>query len=311
MPKVYVVGAQLPTGGAYMAYRLGRIIHRHFGYALVNASVTRHERIVFDYDIPPQTVTLEEMDGAIGDDDILIANPSFSNLLFGLRLPGRKIMYAQGFNTYGAIDGHFDLYVSASSPVQRYLASVWGIQSSIIAPFVDTSSVPPPLPWENRPPRSALIYLKQDTAESRMVYEVLLKRIGERAPELDLTQLLEGRSLSKPEFLRRLGSVRYLVNLTLAEGFGLVPLEAMALGTMVTGLDGLAGRDYMHYGENCLVASFRELHALGDIVYRAMSDHALAASCVAAGLKTADQYSYERFEQSWLVVLKEFLGRDR
>lgn len=291
-----------------MAYHLGRLIHRHFHYDLVNVEVTRpQQHNVFTYDLKAQAVTLSDLDRDITDEDILVANPSFSNFLFGARLPGKKIMYAQGFNTHGAIDGHFDLYVSASSTVQAYMASVWGIRSSVIPPFIHTAAIKA-RPWHERPEGSVLVFMKQGSPENHLLYDFLKDRLGKRAPNINIETTIEGRNLSHVEFLKRISEVRYLVNLTIAEGFGLVPLEAMALGTMVTGLDGLAGKDYMRYGENCLVASFRELRALPDIVYRALSDETLARHCVAEGLKTAENYRYADFEAAWLEQLNHLLN---
>ena len=106
-----------------------------------------------------------------------------------------------------------------------------------------------------------------------------------------------------------MGHVRTLINLTLVEGFGLVPLEAMAMGTMVTGLDGLAGRDYMRSGDNCLVTSFDQLDTLPSIVHQALSDDALAERCVESARNTARQYSFAAFESAWLKTLSGFLDK--
>jgi len=307
MPKIYVVGATLPAGGAHMSYRLGALISRHFGHELVNVEVARPAaHSLFTYEMPSKTISLDTLDQEITDRDILIANPSFSSFLFGVRLPGRKIMYAQGFNTHGSIDGHFDLYVSTSSAVARYLESVWSIRSPVVAPFIDIGSITP-LEWRERPVGSALVFIKQRSPENHMIYSYLKEVLKIKAPHIQINDMIEGRNIPHAEFLARIASVRYLINMTIAEGFGLVPLEAMALGTMVTGLDGLAGRDYMRYGENCLVASFKELRAMPDIVFRAMSDDKLAESCVAEAYHTAAQHSYEHFEKAWLLVLKPFL----
>jgi hypothetical protein len=309
MPNVYIIGASLPAGGAYMAYQVGRLLGRHYGYLLVDVEARRaQEALLFDYDTPMRRISLSALDTEITHDDILIANPSFSSLLFGARLPGRKIMYVQGFSTFTAIDGHFDLYVSASHTVQRYLESVWGIASPLIAPFIAVNGIEP-LPWRARPARSAAVFMKQATPDATLLFDYLRRGLSRRDPDIQLTQLISGRGMPQREFWRQLASVRTLVNLTLAEGFGLVPLEAMALGTMVTGLDGLSGRDYLRYGENSLTGSFRELPALADIVYRALTDEALAEACALEGQLTAQSYSYDIFREHWLTQLAQFLGR--
>jgi hypothetical protein len=309
MKKVYIIGATLPSGGAYMLYRLGQLMARHFGYRPVNVQVQRDTPSPFSYEPTMETISLQQLDDQITDQDVLLCAPAFSGFLFGARLPGLKIMYAQGFNTYGVLDGQFDIYVSASETVQRYLSSVWGIASSVIAPFVELDSGVDAVPWHERPQHSAWIFIKRDGPDAAMLYHFLKASISRRFPDLRLEHVIYGSGLPRHEFHRRLGSVRYLINLTLAEGFGLVPLEAMALGTMVTGLDGLAGRDYLRYGENSLTCSYRELNSLADIVCRAMMDEALAERCALAGRQTAGAYSFAAFERAWLIELERLLDR--
>jgi len=48
-----------------------------------------------------------------------------------------------------------------------------------------------------------------------------------------------------------------LYPLSVAEGFGLVPLEAMAMGSVVVGFDGYGGREHLTPGANCAVAAAR------------------------------------------------------
>jgi hypothetical protein len=309
MRRVFVVGASLPAGGAYMAYRLGRFIAMTYKMNLVNVEPKPGERGLFEYDASMQTISLPELDRMIGDEDVLVSMPAFSSYLFGARLPGRKIMYAQGFNTHGIIDGHFDLYVSASRPVQRYLSSVWGIESPLIAPCIAIPPSIPIRPWHERPHDSMAIFIKKDGAEARLLLDMLRSGLARRGITIADESVLTGRALKQDAFLTTIASARYFVNLTMAEGFGLVPLEAMALGTMVTGLDGLAGRDYMRYGENSLTCSFRELNTLPDLVFRAMRDEGLAERCAQAGMETVKDYSTEIFEESWLTQLRTCLGR--
>ena len=309
MRSVYIIGASLPAGGAYMLYRLGRLISMRFGYRLVDVEVQRGKVSPFTYDHPMERCSLQQLDDQMTDDDLLVSAPAFSNFLFGARLPGRKIMYVQGFNTHGVLDGQFDLYVAASTTVQRYLASVWGITAPVTAPFAMVEPGLAPPPWRDRPAHSALVFIKRDGPDTAMLYHFLATAMARRAPDVRLDQLVTGTELSRTEFQQRLASVRYLINLTIAEGFGLVPLEAMALGTMVTGLDGLAGRDYLRYSENSLTCSYRELGSLADIVHRAMMDEELAERCALAGMETASQYSAEAFEQAWLAHVSTLLRR--
>ena len=92
-----------------------------------------------------------------------------------------------------------------------------------------------------------------------------------------------------------------------AEPYGLVPLEAMAVGRPVIGT-GLGGSgEYMRDGENCLLVAPDDPSALAGAVQRLAEDEGLRERLRAGGLATAaslpeDAFS-ERVEQALLAVL--------
>jgi len=304
MPTAYILGAKLPAGGANMAYHIGRIAHRHFGYSPVDVQVTREPvPEIFTYDTLMPSMAVRQMEKHITADDLLIANPSFSDFFFGKRLPGRKIMYVQGFNTYNALDCGFDFYAAVSGTVQNYMRTMYGIEANVIPAFIDTSAVAPPPPWDARPKNSVLVYIKQPDLGHQVVYRTLKDAL----PSFDLSHVLEGRKVSHQEFLQRMSGVRIFVNLSLAEGFGLPALEAMALGTCVTGLDGMGGVDFMRSGENCMVTSVKNLERLSEVVAQTLTDETLAQRCVQGGYKTAANYGYAAFKKAWVGALSAFL----
>lgn len=100
-----MVGGYYPRGGTYMAYHIGRILHRRFGYEciIVRLLDENHETGVFSYPDLFCLVDFNFMVRNIGEGDILIANPSFSNLFLGPRLPGTKLMYIQDWKTYSVL----------------------------------------------------------------------------------------------------------------------------------------------------------------------------------------------------------------
>lgn len=307
MPKAYIAGAKIPTGGAYMAYHIGRMLHVYFGYELVDVHIYNTGNPIFTYDVPIRTVSIREMEQTIHADDVMVVNPSFSQFLFGLRLPGKKIMYIQDFRTFLLLDCHFDCYVSVSSVVSRYVKALYAIDTQVIPPFIRSDDVPEVLPWEARPKGSAIVYMKNPSREHQILLDYTRWQLQKTAPHIDLSQVIEGRNHSQDDFLRALGSVQYMVNLSLAEGFGLVPLEAMRMGTMVTGVDGLAGRDYMRQGENAFTSSITDLRSLPATLTEAFSNEALAKHCIAGGLSTAKHYTLAQFTNAWLPVLENTL----
>jgi len=79
------------------------------------------------------------------------------------------------------------------------------------------------------------------------------------------------------------------------EPWGLVPLEAMALGRPViaTGRGGSA--EYLEHEENCLVVAPGDPEALAGAVRRLAGDEELRARIVAGGLRTAPRYTDDAF----------------
>ena len=137
----YVVEGYVPNGGTYMAYHVARILHVDFGYdvRIVTAECGGgHEPIpgMFHYDPVFPCVALEGCEDLIREDDVLICNPSFSSLNLGLKVRGRKLMYAQGFTTFSVLDRFFDHYVAVSGFVRGFLAEVYGIAAPVIPAFV-------------------------------------------------------------------------------------------------------------------------------------------------------------------------------
>jgi glycosyltransferase involved in cell wall biosynthesis len=86
-----------------------------------------------------------------------------------------------------------------------------------------------------------------------------------------------------------------LFPVTWPEPWGLVPLEAMAVGRPVvaTGTGGSA--EYLRDGENCLLAAPGDPAALARAVARLQSDAALRARLVAGGRATAARHDQRAF----------------
>ncbi len=95
-----------------------------------------------------------------------------------------------------------------------------------------------------------------------------------------------------------------LFPVTWAEPWGLVPLEAMAVGRPVvaTGTGGSA--EYLRDGENALVVAPGDADALAGAVRRLAGDAALRARLVAGGRATAARYSAAAFEAAVVAALE-------
>ena len=307
--RAYVVGAHLPNGGTYMAWHLGRILERDFGIAAVAVRVGEEtpDHGIHQYDLRMPQVAIAEMERAIGADDILVVNPSFSQHQFGMRLPGFKLSYVQGFNTFALLDLKFDHYVAASGFVAEFLRSTYAVDARVIPPFIDTVHLPPAPEWGQRPALSVLPYRKGLPEVWSASFARLRDLVAARAPQITFAEPLASTGVAHAQLLAQLGASRYLLSLSAAEGFGLVPLEAMAMGTLVLGYDGFGGRQYMRADENCLVAPYPHIERVAQMLIDAVNDPARSAQIARCGQETAARYDYAAFRQAWIGELGRVL----
>lgn len=306
--RVYVVGAYLPNGGTYMAYHLGRLVQQVFGHTAfaVRMSDERADGGIQDYDVVYPTVSLAEMESEIRPDDLLIANASFSQMNFGLRLNCRKLMYIQHFNSFSLLDVRFDRYVCVSDFVRDVIFKTYGMQPPVIPAFVSTDDCEKPLPWADRPAHRVLVHRKGDAALQTLLFERLQACVKAQVPHIRL-ESLSCAALSHRDLVARLGRYRYLVTLAAAEGFGMIPLEAMAMGTLVVGFDGFGGRQYMRPESNCLIAAYPDVEAVARHLIRAAEREQAARNLADNGRATAAAFDYRSFRDAWIAELKSWL----
>ncbi len=310
--RVFVFEAYVPNGGTLMAYHLGRMLNIEFGYDCHVVGKTSPDHEIFQYDPVFPLIDIDTFWSTVCSRDILIANPSFSSFLFGLKCPALKIMYAQGFTTFGLLDCAFDHYVSVSKVVHDrrthdLLLSVYGIDTRIIPAFIGSDSLPSAPDWEERPARKVLVSAKGTHRD------FLLQRLREGLAARGIDAQLElpgGPKQNHADFVASLGRFRYFLTLSEAEGFGLVPLEAMAMGTAVVGFDGFGGRDYMVPGVNCAVSRYPRIEKVVDSLAALLENPDRARHIAAAGRRTARDpvYSYEAFRAAWHAEFSRLLS---
>lgn len=308
--RVYVVGAYLPNGGTFMAYHLARLLHLDFGYDAMAVQMQGEtaDNGVFAYDPVFPSIDLDGMLAAVTERDILIANPSFSAYSLGLRCRCRKVMYVQGFNTFDLIDPGFDLYVSVSVIVQRFLKALYGIETRVIPPFITPlpASAPSPLPWRARPEKSVLVSLKGgNPMRQDILFDRLQSILAEHENDIRM-DVLPPDKIPHTRLLERFGAYRYFLSLSPAEGFGLMPIEAMSTGCLAMGFDAFGGRDYFKPDDNCLVTPFADIAGIAQRLRDAIAAPERAAAIAQAGQATAGQalYSQSRFYDDWRALLR-------
>lgn len=307
--RAYIIGAYLPNGGTWMAYHLGRILERDFCIPATAVSVgdENAEHGIHAYDLRMPQVTQQQMERDITANDILVVNPSFSNQSFGWRLPGFKVCYVQGFNTYPLLDLRLDAYVAVSDFVATYLRTVYALDAPVIAPFINLDRLPSAPDWEQRPAHLVLPYRKGIGEAWENSWQRLRDIVATQAPHITFAEPISSGAIAQPELLARIGAVRYFVTLSAAEGFGLVPLEAMAMGTTVIGYDGYGGRQYMRPGQNCDVAPYAQIERVAQLLIDAVNDPVRSAQLAMRGRETAAAYDYATFRTAWLKYLSPIL----
>jgi glycosyltransferase involved in cell wall biosynthesis len=103
-----------------------------------------------------------------------------------------------------------------------------------------------------------------------------------------------------------LRGARALVLPSLAEGFGLPAVEAMACGTPVVAADVPALREVV--GAAAVLVDPLDVDALAEAITRVVSDDRLAKELGAHGLEQAARFSWERCAAEMLDVLREAAG---
>ena len=120
-------------------------------------------------------------------------------------------------------------------------------------------------------------------------------------------EMQEDAILWRGELLDELARSRIYFSAVTAEGFGLIPLEAMSLGCIVLGLDGHGSRDYLRHGENSFCVKLKNLRLLPGLFNEIVDSLDEMDSIVDNAIETASYYSYERFRLAWTKVLERFL----
>jgi glycosyltransferase involved in cell wall biosynthesis len=247
------------------------------------------------------------MESEIGASDILVANPSFSSHQFGPRLRGFKLCYVQGFSTFGLLDLKFDHFVAVSDFVAGFVRP-FGVAARVIPAFVDHDSLPPALDWAQRPANVVLPYRKGLPEVWEPSFARVREICAQRAPEIQFADALPDGGTPHAQFLQRIAAMRHLLVLSAAEGFGLVPLEAMALGTLVCGYDGFGGRQYMRPDENCAVGAYPHVEIVAERLIAAVREPQRSARMAQHARETAAHYSYAAFRSAWIEEFKRVLG---
>jgi glycosyltransferase-like protein len=96
---------------------------------------------------------------------------------------------------------------------------------------------------------------------------------------------------------------------SVAEGWGLVVLEAQASGTPVVASDIEVLHEYLVDGDNALLVPPSDAPALGRAVVRVAADRALATRLRLSGFATAARYGWRSSAERHVEIYREMVGR--
>ncbi len=292
--KAYVMEAYFPAGGTYMAYHLGRILQEDFGYEAVAVGTPPGEASMFDYSVAMPSVSVESMLESATSRDLLVCNPSFSDAMYGLRLPCRKISYVQNVRTFRVLDVFFDHYVFVSDWVRRFVAAYYGIDGPVIPAFIHRDIFRAQTPWRDKRTTIALSERKHSSLVFRRLQEAYKCLFPADTLEFDLIPVI-----SQKELAARMGSSRYFLSLDVMEGFGLPMLEAMSCGCVVVGWDSGGCREYARSGSNCLLARYGDFEVLARHLHAVLHHDDMAGDLSERARQDAGGFGQSSFDRAW------------
>jgi len=139
------------------------------------------------------------------------------------------ISYVQHFTTFPYLDLGIQHVVANSKFVQTFINNVYGVSAPVIQPFI------PPCP--------------QGISFEKKIDAIVLSPKGFPETNTAITNWLEqekrvtrpiNRLTHQPRdlLLENINQHRFFLTPVISEGFGMIPLEAMAMGTIPVGVDG-------------------------------------------------------------------------
>ena len=241
-------------------------------------------------------------------DDLLVFPEALNGpLLDLLQLKARKVLFSQAhyytlFNPipperYGALG--FERIACQSLVAKGFLERVLKLSGIAILPcFVD------PVLFHPRDKRNQIAVIpKKLPREAAAIQKIFTLKY----PELASTgwEIIENRS--ERETAEIFGRSAAVLSLPFLESFGLVPLEAMASGSIVAGFTGYGGQEYAT-PENGFWFAPDHLEEVADALARILAGVQQNDPAIArvreAGFATAARYSRERAR----AALEEFYG---
>ena len=200
----------------------------------------------------------------------------------------------------------------AGSDVAADMLRDFGVQIvGVVNCGVDTATY---APGKERIPNSVLFPLRRHpskgardaVAVARILHDrdpsIVFQSFGDLAPELSW---IDHRGvISDVELVKLYQSVSVFLLPSLAEGWGLTAVEALACGAAVVSTRNGGVEQFLVHGENALLASAGDVDELANAVYSLLADWELRKILIRSGMATVGQMSWDTSSAALLALLR-------
>jgi hypothetical protein len=149
------------------------------------------------------------------------------------------------------------------------------------------------------------ILLVQERKDGRKEWEKVARQLSKEV--LEKLDVIIWPNSNEKEFRDALARADIFFTHSFPEGFGLPPLEAMALGALVVGYTGGGGEDFMRDRENCFIAKDGvNCEVAEHITNIVLHNYLFLPSVIANAHETSSFYSKEATLNILRKILKEY-----
>lgn len=264
--------------------------------------------------------------GVVGDEWMLYAPLQDSWARTFLRHPrfSRPVEWVSRIPTRFQIGSGASWLFNSEYVRRRTLQSPWDLRrSSVLHPGVDHDlfRAAPALPWrwrmlyvgriDERKGIETAIRALGSLASARLTVlgggdDQYLRRLHGMVSDLDLTQRVTFSRVPREKLPDEYAEADVLVfPASWEEPWGLVPLEAMAVGTPVVATGRGGSAEYLEHERNCLIVPSGDVPALAAAVGRLADEPGLRERLREQGLETAKRYDERHYNQAIREALEQ------
>ena len=311
---------QRPTGGQKQTYRHIDILNKH-GYKAFALHTREACRLTW-FDNKTAVVGLDEFRRIYHPEQDFLELPEDLGQRI-LSFPGQKIIFNQncyyGFHSFGFKPPplypylHPDVkhvFVGSDHNLEYLTFAFPTLRVSRIYHAVDSGKFVY-CPIEKKKKLIACLPSK-NPMEVSQVYHQLLSRSQQGLNRLQDYEWVFIQNRSEAEVIRTLGETLLLVFLSTEEGFGILPLEAMASGTLVVAYDSGPPSEYLHpqnaflFKKGDVLAVVRRIEEITGAFPQNVGELQVMSETARQG---ARKYSLQREEESvmaaWHTIMSE------